>query len=129
MCHDYLRSCANDVIDMNCDYLPTSIGDIECHDKTVKCSSDHFTVQNGTVLFNNATQRIYRAEVSCNDGFRLEGNSTISCLYSGKWSSKLPVCLPATEDRARSESWVLVLRSVFILYIVAMVATQDINCQ
>ena len=122
MCYDYLRACGNDVIDMNCDYLPTSTSDIECYDKTVKCSSPYSTVQDGKVLIIYKAERTYSAEVSCNEWFRLEGNSSISCLHSGKWSSKLPVCLPiAAEPTHRSLSWILVLMTVFILFFMAIV--------
>ena len=78
-------------------------------------------MKDGTVLINYKTQRTYTAEFSCNDGFRLEGNNTISCLYSGEWSSKLPSCLPTVELASRSQSWVLVLMITFILYIITMV--------
>ena len=106
---------------MNCDYLPSRTDGILCYDKKVICSHAHLTIQNGTVVSYGTTKRTYTAKFSCNDGFTLEGNSAITCLHSGEWSSELPVCLPVAEDTARSESWVLILTTVFILYIVAMV--------
>ena len=121
MCHDYFRACSNDTLDMNCDYLPSRTDGIQCYDKKMICSYAHLTIQNGTVVSYGTTERTYTAEFFCKRGFTLEGNSTITCLYSGEWSSELPVCLPVAEDTARSESWVLILTTIFILYIVAVV--------
>ena len=119
MCHDYFYGCGNVTINMNCDYLPSMNDGIECYDKRVMCSHAHPTILNGTVVIYTTTKRTYRVEFSCKRGFTLEGNSTIACLHSGEWSSELPVCLPIATPR--SESWVLVLTTIFILYIVAMV--------
>ena len=119
MCQDYYDACDQDVL--NCSFLPFSNDSIPCNDQKVICSSPHPSVENGTVSLNYKTERIYKVEFTCDEGFRMEGNRAISCVLSGKWSSKLPVCLPIAAPAPRSESWFLVLTIVFILYIVGMV--------
>ena len=113
MCQDYYDAC--DTIDQdvfNCSYLPFSNESIPCNDQKVICSSPYSTVENGrppTVSANYKTERTYKVEFTCDESFRMEGNRAISCLLSGKWSSKLPVCLPILAPTPRSESGFLVL--------------------
>ena len=117
MCHDYHRACGNDRFDMNCNYLPSLNDGIQCYDKKVIC--DHpMIVKNGAVFVNTTNKRVQIAKYSCNEGFRLEGNSTVTCLYTGEWSSEPPVCLAETPIQ---KTWVQVLIALFILYIVVMV--------
>ena len=119
MCQDYFRACGNDTVDMNCDYLPSLYDDIQCYDKMVKCDY-HLTTTNAVRFMILTTEMTLAMTYECIEGFRLEGNRTITCLYTGEWSSKPPVCwaeTPATPLKP----WVLVLIVIFTLYIAAMV--------
>ena len=80
----------------NCSYLPSAGGSIPCFYKPVTCSSPPRilnTFGNGRL---NSTTTSHSAmstlEFTCeNATFQMEGNKTITCLYSGKWS-ELPRC-------------------------------------
>ena len=89
MCHDYMSACGHYAMTewkyVNCDYLPSLNGVLPCLDKKVKCYDSPPIIANGKVLINDSTQRNYSAEYSCNEGFSMEGNSTIFCMYSGEW--------------------------------------------
>ena len=82
MCHKYFRACGNHEIDMNCDYLPSLNDSIECFDRHVTCSNLP-PVTNGTFVIKNIPERPYIAKYSCNEGFTLKGNRTITCMYNG----------------------------------------------
>ena len=128
VCYRYMNGCRhlNYLLHMyiNCDYLPSSNGDIYCIDDTSDCFEPP-RLAHGTLFINETRQRKHLAEYSCDDGFSMEGNSTIFCMYNGRWSSKPPTCLPSLTAlptiAPKRESWVLVLTTVFILYILAMV--------
>ena len=119
MCQDYFHACGNDVINMDCDYLPSLNDDIQCYDKIVICDYP-VTTTNVVGFMIPTTKRTLAMIYKCNEGFRLEGNSTSTCLYTGEWSSEPPICwaeTPATPIKP----WVLVLIAIFTLYIAAMV--------
>ena len=120
MCNDYLRVCGNDAIDMNCDYLPSLNDGILCYDERVFCHPP-LTVTNAAAFMGPNKKRIQTIKYSCNEGFTLEGNSTIICLYTGEWSSEPPVCLAETTVTPIQKTWVQVLIAIFTLYIVVMV--------
>ena len=144
MCHDYIKACGHYALmvlrDINCDYLPSLDGVLPCFYRKVYCLHYPPRLTDGKYLINDTTQRNYSAEYSCNEGFLMEGRSTIFFMYNGEWSPQVPVCLanldtnttetitePTTTSKAepttepRSKTWVLVLTTLFILYILAMV--------
>ena len=82
----------------NCDYLPSLKGDIPCFYKPVTCGSPP-SVQNAAVLnFSDKTFSAFdTVDYSCNEGFQMEGNTKISCLISGQWSTS-PKCTLAQSS-------------------------------
>ena len=80
----------------DCNYLPSRNGTIPCIYKPVACQPP----PNVTNAVSSTGNGIYQAPSTVNyscesDKFHLEGNSTITCKYSGEWS-KLPQCVPNT---------------------------------
>ena len=75
---------------INCDYLPSLGGDIPCFYKPVTCRSPpsvkNAAVQSISVNYNNYSV-LDTIDYSCNEGFKIEGNKKISCMYSGEWST------------------------------------------
>ena len=80
---------------LNCDYLPPLGGDFECFYNPVQCKEPPI-VNNSTIVTNfkkKGNQFVYdTAEYSCDEGFKLEGNKTITCMSSGLWS-QTPHCV------------------------------------
>ena len=79
---------------INCDYLPSVAGEIPCFYKPVTCRSPpsvkNAAVQSISMNYNNYSF-LDTIDYSCNEGFQIEGNKKISCLYSGEWSTP-PKC-------------------------------------
>jgi len=51
----------------------------------------------------NGTYYGSKAEISCPQGYRMEGPRVLTCLASGQWSSALPRCIklePSTQPTA-----------------------------
>ena len=120
MCNDYLRACGNDAIDMNCDYLPSLNDGTPCYDNKEMCDCP-LIVMNAFVFMQNTKERTQIAKYSCNEGYRLEGNSTITCLYTGEWSSEPPVCLAETTVTPIQKTWVQVLIAIFTLVVMVVI--------
>ena len=82
----------------DCDYLPSLGGNIPCFYKPVTCGSPP-SVQNAAVLnFSDKTfSALDTVDYSCNEGFQMEGNTKISCLISGQWSTS-PKCMLAQSS-------------------------------
>ena len=83
---------------LNCDYLPSHYGSVPCFYKPVTCDSPP-DVTNGTMLLNITQKDMYQLhdvlQYAClNESFEMKGNSSITCLCSGKWSHSPPVCEP-----------------------------------
>ena len=87
ICHDYFNGCGH--IGRKWSYLPSSGGAVHCLDKKVTCSLPGLLTDG-----KYSIRRSYSIEYFCNDGFTMEGNNTIFCMYNGKWSSERPVCFP-----------------------------------
>ena len=47
---------------------------------------------NGQVIHTAGTTYGQTATYSCNTGYNLAGNSTRTCLATGRWSSSVPTC-------------------------------------
>ena len=82
--------------DFDSDYLPSVTDSIPCFYKPVIC--DHPpNVTNARIINNTESNGTYLAmsqvEYECvNETFQMEGNSTVTCLFSGGWY-KIPKCL------------------------------------
>ena len=81
---------------LDCNYLPSVSDPIPCHYKPVTCDpSPNITNAiriNGSGL-NGTYLATSQVEYQClNESFLMEGNSTVTCLYSGQWY-KVPKCL------------------------------------
>ena len=109
MCHDWRKACSNvtlpwsivskrvphtsvtwDVTSTNvdCDYLPSFNGDIPCFYKPVYCKHPP-VVTNGTLVSTKSQQKdnysVFDTLVySCDEGFSLKGNKTVTCTYKGQ---------------------------------------------
>ena len=94
MCYDAKNACGS-FKKFNCDYLQSFNGSVECLYYSVWCGEPP-KVQNATVSINcsNIAHIHYlndKTEYSCDEGFEMEGNKTITCMYSGHWSTP-PKC-------------------------------------
>ncbi len=100
---------------VNCTYLPSLNGNIPCFYKPVVCGPPP-NVTNATVSHKGdkfpATSKVKYSCVS--DLLTMKGNSTVRCLYSGKWSSP-PVC-----SLDSSSNTVAILVSVPIVLVVTI---------
>ena len=69
---------------------PSLGGDIPCFYKPVTCGSPP-SVENVAILNMSNKNNIHSAldtiDYSCNEGFKIEGNKTVSCIYSWEWST------------------------------------------
>uniref|UniRef100_A0A1B0FG42 Uncharacterized protein n=1 Tax=Glossina morsitans morsitans TaxID=37546 RepID=A0A1B0FG42_GLOMM len=59
----------------------------------VECDTLPGNYYNTIISAPNGTYYGSRAEISCPNGYRLEGPRILSCLASGQWSSALPRCI------------------------------------
>ena len=80
---------------LDCNYLPSVSDPIPCHYKPVTCNPPP-DVTNALIINGSGLNRTYLAMshvvYEClNKTFVMEGNSTVTCLYSGEWD-KLPKC-------------------------------------
>ena len=87
-----------DVID--CNYLPSVNDSVPCYYKPVTCDPPpnvtNAKITSGIVL-NGTYLAMSQVEYEClNETFQMEGNSTVTCMYSGKWY-KTPKCLKRTN--------------------------------
>ena len=95
--HRDVKSILSDV------YLPSVRDLIPCFYRPVTCDPPPNTTNariinasqlNGTYLAK------FQVEYECvHETFQMEGNSTVTCLYSGQWS-KLPKCLKRKRDKS-----------------------------
>ena len=88
------------VLEFDCDYLPSLGGNIPCLYKPVTCKSPP-TVKNATMFNVSMTYNNYsvldEVDYSCNEGFEINGNTKISCMYTGEWSPAPECSLPSTS--------------------------------
>ena len=97
MCYGYLDACNPQLRKwkhINCDYLPSLHEEIPCFYKPVRCKEPP-KVNNATVVtyFDCSGKYVlhHKAEYSCHQGFKMEGNKTIVCEYNGHWPTP-PQC-------------------------------------
>ena len=118
MCYDYSTACRPGqqyVESRNCNYLPSLYGDLPCLYKPARCRIPPY-IENATLVHCSriscyATDNFLHdtVEYSCDKEFKLEGNSIITCMYSGEWSTP-PQCRPVTI----TNPLVIVLPVIFI---------------
>ena len=103
------------------DYLPSIADSIPCSYKPVIC--DHPpNVANARIINNTEAYGTYLAmaqvEYECvNETFQMEGNSSVTCLFSGEWY-KMPKCLKRKREE-HNESYLNPLIIVIPLLIAA----------
>ena len=105
MCQDANDAC-NNLERLNCDYLPSLGGEISCFYEPVFCTAPP-TVKNARVKTNSTeylNHFLYdRAKYSCNKGYKIIGNNSISCTYSGRWSTP-PHCSLKSTNASKSSN-------------------------
>ena len=79
-----------------CNYLPSKDGSIPCFHKPVLCENPpevrNAVVKNETVTENKTFEVNFEWTYSCENETEIyDGNNTVTCMYSGKWS-KPPQC-------------------------------------
>ena len=147
MCHDVRTACSNGIIlsdktprvpsgdnktvvdytNFDCDYLPSLEEDIPCFYKPVTCKSPP-TVKNATMFNVSMTYNNYSVldtvDYSCNEGFQIEGNKKISCMYNGEWS--IP---PKCSLYPVSITPLIVVLPVLLIPILILVVTVIVRCR
>ena len=80
---------------LNCDYLPSFNGDGSCFYRHVQCH-DIPKVKFASLFINRTEDKETVLQYSCNEGFTLVGNNTMTCI-NGSWSKTPPQCKPNTS--------------------------------
>ena len=117
---------ANLSAEMDCDYLPSVNDPITCYYKPVMCDPPP-NVTNARIIDGIVLSGTYLAasqiEYECLDeSFQMEGKSTVTCLYSGKWY-KISKCETKNESNVNALSIVIPLLIVpFCIFIVTHIA-------
>ena len=105
----------------NCSYLPPANGSLPCFYKPVTCPAPP-NVQNGFRVNYSDTNTSYPLdsvqEYVCQDEYKIRGDSTVTCLYSGQWT-EVPVCV---NKRTSSMSPISVVLPILILPLVLSIA-------
>ena len=88
--------------EVDCNYLPSLNDSIPCYYKPVTCDPPP-NVTNARIINGSEHDGTYLAkfqvEYECvNETFQMEGNSTVTCLYSGEWY-KIPKCLKRKREK------------------------------
>ena len=106
----------------NCNYLPSVNDSIPCLHKPVTCDSPPH-VTNARITNDLKLKRTYfavsKVKYECLDEtFPMEGNSTVTCLYSGEWNKTLR-CLERqceTKNGANLNLLSIVMPMLIILF-------------
>ena len=84
----------------NCSYLPSKDSPIPCMYKPVTCiapNSSEETISPGTININVSFPVHSTLDYTCKDEtYIMEGNQSVTCLYSGEWSHQ-PRCVKPTS--------------------------------
>ena len=93
--------------EIDCNYLPSVNDRIPCYYKPVTCHPPP-NVTNARIINGSQHDGSYLAkfqvEYECvNETFQMEGNSTVTCLYSGKWY-KIPKCLKRKTEKSNQSN-------------------------
>ena len=112
-----------DVLD--CNYLPSVNDPIPCYYKPVTCDPPpnvtNARITNG-IIINGTYLAMSQVQYECsNETYQMEGNSTVTCLYSGKWY-KTPRCETKNESNVNPLGIVIPLLIVpFCILIISKV--------
>ena len=110
--------------DVDSDYLPSINDPIPCFYKPVTCDLPP-NVTNARIIDGTESNGTYLAmsqvDYKCLDEtFQIEGNSTVTCLYSGKWYKlKLPECWKNKPTLNPLRIVIPLLIAPFFLFIIA----------
>ena len=122
-CYDMLQMCKTgtdmadifgDLLEFNCDYLPSLRDDAPCYYKSITCSAPQpikhgsqwpmsHPISTGNYPDSQEYNLYDMVSYSCNLGFKLVGNSKITCKTNGQWSA-LPQCLPESTTESITKS-------------------------
>ena len=94
MCYEAYYACSPRTYPPDCDYLPSVGGNISCMHDPVFCMAPPI-VKHSTMKINNTELGYFlndTVEYFCDEGYEMVGNKSISCTYSGRWSTP-PRCL------------------------------------
>ena len=108
---------------IDCDYLPSLHGNIPCFYKPVICDSPP-DVTDSTVVVNSTQKDVYQlhdvVQYACvNDTFKMIGNASITCRYSGQWSQSPPKCLSVNNSGMKYVHFAL--QVIFVLLLVIFI--------
>ena len=113
MCQDAKIACGRVGFykHLNCSYLPSKDENITCIYERVFCRAPP-KVKNAAVKTNSSksfallkpVMRMYDvADYSCDEGYGIMGNKSISCTYSGQWTTP-PTCSLKPIDISKSSN-------------------------
>ena len=85
---------------IDCDYLPSLHDNISCFYKPITCDSPPDVANNTKILNSKDVYQLHGVvQYACvNDTFKMKGNKSVSCLYSGEWST-LPTCEEVKQEK------------------------------
>ena len=125
----HIRQIAHSPVEcplIDCNYLPSVKGPIPCFYEPVTCAAPP-ELKNATFVGNSTKTYpvLSTVEYSClNNSLFLQGNNTVTCLYSGKWS-KTPQCIekpPKISITPNTLPVVKIILSALILIFVLVIA-------
>ena len=109
---------------VNCDYLPALHDNISCFYKPVTCNSPP-DVTYFTRICNSTRKEVYQlhdvVQYACvNNTLKMVGNKSVSCLYSGEWST-LPTCEAVKEVKNSVMNPVHIVVPILVLLFILLV--------
>ena len=115
--HSYLKNAPfehwrkyadkNILDEIDCNYLPSLNDSILCYYKPVTCDPPP-NITNARIINGSEHDGTYLAkfqvEYECvNETFQMEGNNTVTCLYTGEWY-KIPKCLKRKREKSNKSN-------------------------
>ena len=121
--------------ELDCNYLPSVNDPVPCYYQPVTCNPPP-NVTNARKINGSERDGSYLAkfqvEYECvNETFEMEGNSTVTCLYSGEWY-KIPKCLKRKREKSNKSNLnplsivILLLIAPFCIFIITYIARRYI---
>ena len=121
--------------EVDCDYLPSVNSSVTCFYRPVTCDPPP-NVTNARIINGSKPNKTYLAmsqvEYECLDEtFQMEGNSTVTCLYSGEWNKNGTLkCLKGkTSSYVNPLSIVIPLLTMPVLIFIIMCIIMKHTCQ
>ncbi len=114
---------------LNCSYLPSLSDPYPCHYQAVECDSPPI-VENAAVNQSIQFSVFSTVEYFCvNDQYQMEGNNTVTCLYSGHWS-KPPVCKKVVIGfNSPAVITISILAVPFVIFVALLVCSCRKSCR